>query len=260
MCFVFRLMDNRILRSSSSRQKRARSSRTAHHDPPPPPQRKRTKKSSSSSSSVKKSKATSTIKSSASKKTPASLNLTHSNTAPILHEDDLVWIQCSGSGSQVGKVRSIPKKPTGLYRVNFYGTRTFEYVQRNQLQTFDVPSIPSCLHYKCDGDSEAYRSVYYALESLHRKKLLQVEELPSEIWSVLNLHLNQEESNSDDSDEDDDDEKGEEDSDSSQSCASDDDRVAPGNANGRFRRFHSCLEDPKLAIAATPRQNNNKNR
>ena len=118
------------------------------------------------------------------------------------------------------------------------------------MQPFDVASVPVCFHRKCDGDSEAYRSVYYALESLHRKKLLKVEDLPSDVWSVLNQHLNEEESDSDDSDDSD----AEYTSDSSVSCASDDDRVAPGNSNGRFRRFRSCLEDPKLAIAATPRQ------
>ena len=122
---------------------------------------------------------------------------------------------------------------------------------REQLQPFVVASVPSCLHRNCDGDSEAYRSVYYALESLHRKKLLQVPDIPSDIWSILNQHLNEEESSDSDTSEDD---VGGNESDSSLSCASDDDRVAPKDAGGRFRRFRSCLEDPKLALAKTPRE------
>ena len=190
--------------------------------------------------------------------------------------DDLVWVACPGSGRQVARVRTTPspqqppqppqppqpQRPQqpqqlpqqnggpGFYRVNFYGTKTFEYVTRDQLQLFRVAAVPSCLHLNCDGDSEAYRSVYYALESLHRKKLIWVEDVPSDVWSILNQHLNEEES-SDSSDDDDDDD--DDDSDGYNSCASDDDRVAPKDAHGRFRRFRSCLENPKLALAKTPR-------
>jgi hypothetical protein len=251
---------SRILRSSASSSKRPRVSNKVQSKTK---QRKlgrgvKSKKTAVTIASTTSNTTTTTSSSSTSTSSLPSKSTSISIKVAIdpLKQDDLVWISCPGSGSQIGKVRTTPsiqqqQNGSGYYRVNFYGTKTFEYVKRNQLQKFDVATVPSCLHEKCDGDSEAYRSVYYALESLHRKKLLVVPDIPSNIWSILNQHLNEEESS--DSDTSDDEDNGN-DSDSSLSCASDDDRIAPKDADGRFRRFRSCLEDPKLALAKTPRE------
>ncbi len=163
--------------------------------------------------------------------------------------------------------------PPHKYRVNFYGTRTYEFVDGDDLKEFVTSAVASSLDAMCDGDPEAYRSVYYALESLHRKKRLAVADLPSSTWSILNRHVNEEESSSGSSSEDDDDDdssdtdssSGSEDEDdyendvdagsSSSSSSAASSSSSAGAPRRRFRRFRSCLAEPGImrATSATPR-------
>ena len=121
------------------------------------------------------------------------------DTSVRFAERDLVWVRSDVSGACVAKIRRVPDAAGGLYRVNYYGTRSYDHVHGAHLQPFEVASVPATLDAQCDGDPEAYRSVYYALESLHRKKRLSVNDLPTRTWSVLNRYLNEEESSSSDS-------------------------------------------------------------
>lgn len=123
------------------------------------------------------------------------------DTSVRFSKRDLVWVQSDISGACVAKIRHVPDTAGGVYRVNYYGTRSYDLVHDDRLQLFNVDTVSTILDQKCDGDPEAYRSVYYALESLHRRKLLRVSDLPSRTWSVLNRYLNEEESSSSDSDE-----------------------------------------------------------
>ena len=126
---------------------------------------------------------------------------TRIDTSVRFSERDLVWVQSDISGACVAKIRRVPESAGGVYRVNYYGTRSYDLVHDGRLQLFRVGAVPTILDQKCDGDPEAYRSVYYALESLHRRKMLSVSDLPSRTWSVLNRYLNEEESSSSDSGE-----------------------------------------------------------
>ena len=156
--------------------------------------------------------------------------------------------------------------------MNFYGTRTYEFVGGDDLREFDISAVASSLDMMCDGDPEAYRSVYYALESLHRKKRLAVTDLPSSTWSILNRHVNEEESSSGSSSEDDDNSSstdissGSDDegnfeidggtrSSSSVSSAATSVSKSASAPRKRFRRFRSCLAEPGImrATSTTPR-------